>query len=63
MKLRIRQIAGLTLAGLTIGLALVGMETLLEANEAIGKAIGLAVVACLLVASFLTDTGKGRHQK
>ena len=61
MKLRIRQATGLTLAGLTLGLALVGYETLTEMYPTAGKVITVVLTVCLLAT--LPSTGNGRHRK
>jgi len=61
MKLRIKQAAGLIAAGVTLGLALVGYETLTEMYPQGSKIIGLVVLAC--IAAGLLDTGTGRHKK
>jgi len=61
MKLRIKQGAGIIAAGVTLGLALVGYETLTEMYPQGSKIIGLIVLAC--IAAGLLDTGTGRHKK
>ena len=61
MKLRIKQGAGIIAAGVTLGLALVGYETLAEMYPQGSKIIGLIVLAC--IAAGLLDTGTGRHKK
>ena len=61
MKLRIKQGAGLIAAGITLGLALVGYETLTEMYPQGGKILGLIVLAC--IAAGLLDTSTGRHKK
>lgn len=60
MKLLAKRLAGITLAGLTTGLALAGYYTLEQANELAAKGIGLAVVTALIVCTVNTSTG--RHQ-
>jgi len=61
MKLRIKQGAGLIAAGITLGLALTGYETLTEMYPQGGKIVGLIVLAC--IAAGLLDTSTGRHKK
>ena len=61
MKLRIKQGAGLIAASITLGLALVGYETLAEMYPQGSKIIGLIVLAC--IAAGLLDTSTGRHKK
>ena len=61
MKLRLKQAAGLIAASITLGLALVGYETLTEMYPQSAKVIGLIVLAC--IAAGLLDTSTGRHKK
>ena len=61
MKLRIKQGAGIIAAGITLGLALTGYETLTEMYPQGSKIIGLIVLAC--IAAGLLDTSTGRHKK
>tara|TARA_R110000823_G_scaffold185341_7_gene317718 strand:+ start:574 stop:768 length:195 start_codon:yes stop_codon:yes gene_type:complete len=61
MKLLAKRLAGITLAGLTIGLALGGYYTLEETNELAARGIGAAVVVALILCTLNTSTG--RHQR
>jgi hypothetical protein len=61
MKLITKRLAGITLAGLTIGLALAGYYTLEETNELAARGIGVAVVVALILCTLNTSTG--RHQR
>ena len=61
MKLRIRQTAGATLAGLTLLMALVGVDTISSKYELAGKIIAVMVTACLV--ALIDFRGPGRHRR
>ena len=61
MKLRLKQAAGATLAGLVLMFALAGHQALEQVNHYAANGAALVALVCLFAG--LLDTGTGRHKK
>ena len=61
MKLRLKQAAGATLAGLVLMFALAGHQALEQVNHYAANGAALVALVCLFAG--LLDTGTGRHKR
>jgi len=61
MKLRLKQAAGATLAGLVLMFAIAGHQALEQVNHYAANGAALVAIACVFAG--LLDTGTGRHKK
>jgi hypothetical protein len=61
MKIRLKQAAGATLAGLVLMFALAGHQALEQVNHYAANGAALVALVCLFAG--LLDTGTGRHKK
>ena len=61
MKLRLKQAAGATLAGVVLMFALAGHQALEQVNHYAANGAALVALACLFAG--LLDTGTGRHKR
>ena len=61
MKLRLKQAAGATLAGLVLMFALAGHQALEQVNHYAANGAAIVALACLFAG--LLDTGTGRHKR